>query len=208
MEERIYEVLHGVPVNADYAVDATDLDAEDIPQSRIDDVMDLLGNKQGSEDNFLAAKLLASWGYQEGLFALNRYVDDLGSVAGLIIHRIYGYDDTYRFILLALTGYFASVSDKGEATRAREDIYNPISKIILFSNAASFEISDFFWLVEKKGFLEYVPALREHLIEIIDQSEVRRWKINDVIRLLSKVDHGFVSSFLQLKGKVVGDFNV
>jgi hypothetical protein len=208
MEERIYEILHGVPINADYAVDAADLDAEDIPQSRINDVMDLLVNAQDSEVHFLAARLLASWGYQEGLLALNGYIDDLGGVAGFIVHRIYGYDDTYRFILLALTGYFASVSDKGAATKAREDIYNPISKIILLSNTLSFEISDFFWLVEKKGFLEYVPALREHLIAIIDQPEVHRWKINDVVGLLSRVDHGFVSAFLQRRGKVVGDFNV
>ncbi|MCS3836418.1 hypothetical protein HNR03_000998 [Pseudomonas sp. JAI111] len=206
MESRIYDLLYSVPDNADYAVDAADLDAEDIPQNRIDGLMGLLLNGDDCMECFLAAKLLASWGVREGLVALDKYIDNLGAVSGLMTHRLHGYDDTYRCILLALTSYFANMSDKGESVKAREEIYNPISKIIELSNTAPFEISDFFWLVEAKGFFEYIPLLREHLVMIFDRPDVHYWKINDVVKLLLKVDLDFVSAFLKGKGRAIEDF--
>ena len=207
MNKEIQELLYFVPPNAGYAVDATDIDSEDIPRSRTEGVFKLLDNDD-ENIRFSAARLLTSWGYREGLLYLSNALCRPMEVEGLEVHRLYGYDDTFKLALAALVGYFTRSSDRGEGDMARGEIFEPIKKIINFSNTRPFEISGFFWLVEDKKFLEYVPALREHLSMIVRFPSVHRWKIYDVLNLLLKVDGDFAQAFLQKANKKLDDFKL
>lgn len=83
--------------------------------------------------------------------------------------------------------------------QARKDIYPLISKIIAMSNTQPFQISGMFWLVKDHGMTEYLPALRNHLVSIIDPPEDYHWKIRDVVTLLGAVGAEFLHEFLRQK---------
>ncbi|TFY88298.1 hypothetical protein DYL59_15920 [Pseudomonas kairouanensis] len=207
MNKDAYELLHFVPAHAEYAVDATDLDPEDIPVSRVRSILELL-SCDDPNISFSASRLLTSWGFREGLASLSAVLGAVQDFEGLEVHRLHGYDDTFKLALSALVGYFTRLSDRGTGEAARAEIVDPIKKIIQLSNSRPFEISGFFWLVEGKKFFEYVPALREHLCLIAQAPNVHRWKIYDVLNLLLKVDHEFASDFLRKAHKTLDDFKV
>jgi hypothetical protein len=206
MEPKTYELLNSIPEHADYAVTAGDLDPEDIPQERIDAVLDLLRHASNNEEQFLAAKLLTSWGVYEGLIALEGSMEKPEGIEGTYFHPLYGYDDTYRQILLAVTRYFANVADRGEVEAARVQIYSPLSKIITLSSSKPFEIATIFDFVKRKNYSEYVPLVEEHLAAIIDHPEVHRCKIYDAIDFLMSFNPDFIASLLKEKNKSIDDF--
>jgi len=207
MDAATNDLLCRVPESADYAVDATDLDPEDIPQSRVDGVRHLLFYATDDAQRFLAARLLASWGYHEGLVELERHIDEYEKVAGTFTHRMYGYDDTGRQVLMAVIKYFANVADRGDAQGARAQIYVLIEKLILLANRMPFEISRLFDFVRSERAFEYLPLLERHLQSIIDYPEVHGWKIKEVIELLLDFDAEFALALLRSKGKALEDFN-
>lgn len=206
MEPKIYELLNSIPEHADYAVTAGDLDPEDIPQERIDAVLDLLRNATTNEEQFLAAKLLTSWGVHEGLIALEGSMEEPEGIEGTYSHYLYGYDDTYRQILLAVTRYFANMADRGGVEAARVQIYSPLSKIIALASSKPFEIAKVFDFVRRKNYPEYVPLIEEHLAAIMDHPEVHRWKIYDAIDFLMVFNPDFIASLLKEKNKSIDDF--
>ncbi|MGY2286471.1 hypothetical protein [Pseudomonas gingeri] len=207
MDAQKNKLLFGIPEGADYAVEAIDLDAEDIPSSRVDAVRELLRDSTDSWERFLSAKLLAAWGYEEGLISLEAFVDRPESIAGGISQNLHGYDDTFKHILFALSNYYIKCIENGRRDEARLQIFSPISKVVALAGTTPFEVSDIFWLVEREGFVEYVPLFEEYLEKIIDFPDRYRWRIRDVIALLLKVDAEFVSSILRRKGKTLGDFD-
>lgn len=207
MNKDVYELLYSVPLHACYAVDATDIDTEDIPPSRVEGVLQLL-DCDDETIKFSAARQLTSWGYREGLLCLSEMLCFPRKFGGFEVHRLHGYDDTFTLALAALVGYFARLSDRGEGEAAKVEIVEPIKKIIQLSNSRPFEISGCFWLVEDKRLFEYVPALREHLALIAQAPSVHRWKIYDVLNLLLSVDNEFASDFLRKANKTLDDFNV
>jgi hypothetical protein len=69
MEKEISVLLHDVPAHADYACNAVDLDLEDIPEDRIEKVINLL-NSSDENTVFEAAKLLTHWGQSSGFDVL------------------------------------------------------------------------------------------------------------------------------------------
>ncbi|WP_428555638.1 hypothetical protein [Pseudomonas edaphica] len=206
MEPKTYELLNCIPEHADYAVTAGDLDPENIPRERINAVLDLLRHASNSEEQFLAAKLLTSWGVYEGLIVLEGCMEKPESIEGIYSHRLYGYDDTYRQILLAVTRYFSNVADRGEVEAARVQIYSPLSKIITLASSKPFEIGKIFDFVKRKKYSEYVPLVEEHLSTIIDHPEVHRWKIHDAIEFLMNFNPDFIASLLKEKNKSIDDF--
>src|SRR5471032_1684835 len=201
-------LLHFVPKHADYAVDATDLDPEDIPDSRINSVTELLRTHPDDGVRLMAARLLTSWGVQEGLSYTVYIIDHFQAFEGFDSHRLHGHDETLKFVLRSLVGYFCRLADAGEGEKARAEIYAPIVKIIHLSNERSFEIADMFWLVSRNQFNEYLPALREHLLAMAANPEPHRWKIYDVLELLLNVDAEFAAGFLKAAGKSHNDFNL
>lgn len=113
MDRKTNDLLNSIPEHADYAADAGDLDPEDIPQERMYAVMDLLLHADIDVVRFLAAKLLTSWGIHEGLIALEEGMERPEIIEGIYSHRLHGYDDTYRQMLMAVTMYFAHMADRG-----------------------------------------------------------------------------------------------
>lgn len=205
MDARTYDLLYGIPEQADYAVNAGDLDPEDIPKDRVDAVLGLLRHARG-EKRFLAAKLLTSWGVYEGLCVLEKCMEKPKGIEGMYAHHLHGYDDTYRQIILAVTRYFSNVADRGQAEEARIQIYPLLSKIINLANREPFEITKIFDFANSESYSEYVPLVEEHLAAIIDSPEIHGWKVYDAICFLVGFDSDFVASILRDKKKSIDDF--
>ncbi|MBC8999896.1 hypothetical protein IAI51_25550 [Pseudomonas sp. N40(2020)] len=206
MSPETYDLLNSIPDGADYAVAAGDLDPEDIPQKRVDAVLDLLRTTSDIEERFQAAKLLTSWGIHDGLDALEVIMGKPEDIQGFYTHRLHGYDDTYRQILMAITSYFANVADRGEIDAARAQVYAPLAKIILLANKLPFEITGIFDFAKSGGFSEYLPLVEEHLTSIIDQPNLHGWKIYDAIQFLIGFDSKVVMFLLSERNKTVDDF--
>ena len=206
MNKEISVLLHDVPTHADYACDATDLDPEDIPEDRIEQVINLLNS---SDENivFKAAKLLTNWGQSSGFDALVNLLNE-NKLDGYIDHRLHGYDDTLQHVLSAFVRYWAFQADLGFGEQARIKIFHPIQKIIEISNTEPFDISRLFWLIDDEKYDEYIPLIKNHLIQIIDHPELQFWKIHDAIELMLKLEPEFVHNILKEKGKTLEDFKI
>ena len=208
VDDRLNDLLHAVPAQADYAVEAADLDRVDIPDSRIAGVTQLLRTHPDEGVKLLAARLLTSWGVQEGLGYTVYIVDHFQAFEGFDSHRLHGHDETFKFVLRSLVSYFCTLADEGEGEKARAEIYEPIVNIIRLSNERPFEIVDMFSLVSRNRFIEFIPALREHLLAIAASPALHRWKIYDVLELLLTADTEFAEGFLKTTGKSHNDFNL
>lgn len=206
MDRKTNDLLNSIPEHADYAADAGELDAEDIPQERMEAVQKLLRESDNKVVHFQAAKLLTSWGVPEGLAALEKYLESPEVITNIYPHRLYGCDDTYRQILMAVVMYFANMADKGEREVARAQVYPTLSKIIAMASVNPFEIADVLAFVKRGGYLEYIPLIKQYLVLIIDCPEIHRWKIYDAIEFLMGFEPDFVAHLLKEKNKSVDDF--
>lgn len=208
MDQNLRDLLYTLPPGANYADDLTELDAPDVPWERIPKLLSLLKGDD-SESAFRSAWILCCWGNEEGFEYMRSFVfRDPPVVDGWYPHRLRSYDDTYRFALDAFHGYWANLATKypvlGE--RAREKIFEPVQRIIELSSTMPFAIDSFFYLVEKIGFTEYLPALKAHLQSIIKEPEKHHWKVADCSHLLMKFDPDFVTQTLATHGYTLADF--
>ena len=80
--------------------------------------------------------------------------------------------------------------------------------IIEISNTEPFDISRLFWLIDDEKYDEYIPLIKNHLIQIIDHPELQFWKIHDAIELMLKLEPEFVHNLLEEKGKTLEDFKI
>lgn len=206
MDSKTYRLLNDIPEHADYAVEAGDLDPEDIPQERVGAVEELLCRTQDDNERFLAAKLLTNWGYPRGLMALEKCLEKPESIEWTYKHRLHGYDDTYCHILFALTQYYANMAGRGHAVLARAEVFPLVSKIIVLAGSQPFEITGALDFARRTGHQEYLPLIKDHLLSIIDHFDLHRWKIYDVIVFLLEFDADFVVSVLKQKNKIIEDF--
>ncbi|MBH0063694.1 hypothetical protein [Psychrobacter sp. SZ93C1] len=203
-EAHINSLLRDIPTGVDYTELPEDIDPEDIPPERIKGIVDLLSH----EDDYIvfqAARLLTSWGIEEGFHTLEKLLVE-NELQGMIQHRIYGYDETYKHVLYAFISYWANQSDMGKGEQARKAIFEPVSIIIKASNTQLFQIDKIFRLVLDDDFNEYIPLLKEHLQIIIKNPEDNYWRIHDVIELFLKVDPDFVAQVLKENRKELSNF--
>lgn len=203
-EAHINSLLRDIPTDVDYTELPEDLDPEDIPPERIKGVVDLLTH----EDDYIvfqAARLFTSWGIEEGFDTLRKLLVE-NELQGMIQHRIYGYDETYKHVLYAFISYWANQSDAGKGEQARKAIFEPVSIIIKASNTQLFQIDKIFRLVLDDDFNEYIPLLKEHLQIIIKNPEDNYWRIHDVIELFLKVDPDFIAQVLKENKKELSNF--
>ena len=198
MDKLIHDLLYSIPDNADYAVDSTELDSNDIPQSRVDALKVLL-NSEDSEVSFIAAIILTSWGYREGLSRLETIV--VGNSETLIAHRLHSYDDSLLHALKAVKRYWSVQADLGNESGARNDVFPLVKVIIMRSSVEKFQISIIFPWLERQKYFEYIPLLKEHLELIIDKKDYHGWKICDVISFLMKFTPEYIQELLAKKGK-------
>ncbi|MCK9711976.1 hypothetical protein LT706_10610 [Pseudomonas syringae pv. syringae] len=207
MDHKTNFLLSNIPEGADYAADAGDLDLEDIPQERMEAVIDLLRNADDEVVKFLAAKLLASWGGFEGFSVLKEFVEKKSAIiANVYPHRLHGYDDTFRQVLMAVVMFYANMAGAGKKDVARAEVYPLLSKIIELAASNPFEIIDVLSFIKREQYFEYLPLIKGYLMSIIDNPEVHRWKIYDAIEFLVEFDSQFVVSLLEEKRKSIEDF--
>ncbi|KTB73821.1 MULTISPECIES: hypothetical protein [Pseudomonas] len=207
MDHKINFLLSNIPEGADYAADAGDLDLEDIPQERMDAVIHLLRNADDEVVKFLAARLLASWGVFEGFSVLKEFVEKKSTIiANVYPHRLHGYDDTFRQVLMAVVMFYANMAGAGKKDVARAEVYPLLSKIIELAASNPFEIIDVLSFIKREHYFEYLPLIKSYLMSIIDNPEVHRWKIYDAIEFLVEFDSQFVVSLLEEKRKSIEDF--
>lgn len=207
MDHKTNFLLSNIPEGADYAADAGDLDLEDIPQERMEAVIDLLRNADDEVVKFLAAKLLASWGVFEGFRVLKEFVEKKSAIiANVYPHRLYGYDDTFRQVLMAVVMFYANMAGAGKKDVARAEVYPLLSKIIELAASNPFEITDVLSFIKREQYFEYLPLIKGYLMSIIDKPEVHRWKIYDAIEFLVGFDSQFVVSLLEERRKSIEDF--
>lgn len=207
-QQKIDYLLYSIPDGIGYTTMLEELDIEDVPQERIDGLIELLFDKDESLQ-FDSARLLTYWGIDEGFNALVRMFDE-GKTKGFIEHRLHGYDDTEQHILSAFIGYWASKMDqsKQDGEEARHRIFPYIVKIIQKASTEYFSISELFWLVTKYHFVEYVPMIKEYLQYIIDYPNKQYWKIHDAIKLLLEIEPQFIHDLLEKEHKKLADFGL
>ena len=63
-------------------------------------------------------------------------------------------------------------------------------------------------LYDDEKYDEYIPLIKNHLIQIIDHPELQFWKIHDAIELMLKLEPEFVHNLLEEKGKTLEDFKI
>lgn len=206
MDDSTYHLLFDVPKSADYAVDSTDLDPEDILESRVIGINALL-NSSDMEVKFTAARILTSWGYEQGLAVLEEYIQNPESVENWLPNRLHGFNDSFKYMLMALNRFVAINSDNGQEIFAKTRAFPVISKILELSKEMPFNIDYFLSHISFDEYYEFIPQLESILKAIIDYPEIHGWKIYDVMQILLKFNPDFVNSLLVKKGKKLDDFN-
>jgi hypothetical protein len=208
MNSNLEQLLYEVPDQAkSYADSIFDVDLQDIPWGRAPQIKEVMRTSENAYDVLLAARVLTSWGDDDGFYFLESYVcDQEHADENIMPHRLHGYDDTYTQLLDALVSYWAKKATAHDGDSARKRLLRPILKIIEQSNALPFSIDGFFWLVEKKGYVEYIPALKSHLEAIIKNPKFHYWKVADCAHFLMKLDPEFVTKTLAAHGYTLEDF--
>jgi len=208
MDKHLSDLLYGIPPGVDYTEDLTSLDDEDIPSERIEILESLLSG--GSEEAaFRAAWVLGEWGFQAGFEYICSFVRrDSSLQGGWYEHRLHGYDDTYRFALEALFGYWARWSDRNkiDGDVVRKKIFDPVVRVVELSNSMPFSIEPVLRMVQSFGMTEYIPALKKHLQAIIKSPQKHHWKVADCAHVLMGFDPNFVIQTLATHGYALADF--
>lgn len=207
-QQKINDLLYSIPDGISYTTMPEELDIEDIPQERIEGLIELLSDKDESLI-FDSARLLTHWGIDDGFDALVRMFDE-GKTKGFIEHRLHGYDDTDQHILSAFIDYWAAKAgqSKQDGEKARHRIFPYIVKIIQKASTECFSISGLFWLVTEYNFVEYVQMIKEYLQHIIDYPNKQYWKIHDAIKLLLEIEPQFIHDLLEKEHKKLADFGL
>lgn len=223
-KEEIDYALYHVPEHADYAVDSSELDAEDIEPGRVEILESMIAvdidDPANDYKHFAAARILCSWGYRCGFDIISQYVfrEDLMEGPGDISHRLRGYNTGYEHALMAIWSYHATQSDRGYdpkerkvtdsryAQESRKLIFDATVKIVEYSNIKKFEITDLYGSLKYYKYEEYYSHIKNHLLSIIENPEFHHWKIFDALEFLNGVDPEFVASVLKPRGKTIADY--
>jgi hypothetical protein len=150
------------------------LGEELIPVERVEKFKSLLtpvweidGNlKEIAWYNIDAGRILASWGYSEGLEYLKTIVSyGFKDVLTLYPHRLYGYDQVYEYILDALTNYELNLRNKGRKKEALNKIYLTVNNLIV---RAKEEFISLAWLKYEMRDNDYYQLFKEPLKETLE----------------------------------------
>lgn len=209
MDKELQELFYSMPPGTDSADGCLeDLDEEPIPQERVPKLLALM-NKGDGYLAFRSAWLLCNWGNDQGFEYMRAFVlKDPPIGEGWYPHRLRNYDDTYRMAMDAFVGFWARKATRSqqEGEIARKAMLSPMLRIIGLSNTMPFSIDSFSYLISKRDFIEYLPALKAHLQAIIKEPEKHHWKVADCAHLLMKFDPAFVQATLAARGKTLADF--
>jgi len=150
------------------------LEEELIPLDRVKEFKKLLVPVWEKEKNLKeiawynidAGRILASWGYKEGLDYLKTLITyGFKDVSTIYPHRLYGYDQVYEYILDAFTNYVLNFSNKGKKKEALKEVYLELCNII---ERAKEEFISLSWFKYKMKDSEYYQLFKKPLKDTLD----------------------------------------
>lgn len=178
------------------------LEDKDTPWERVETLISLLQPVSDIKDILIpleSAKLLTSWGIEDGLKYLEYLVDNRVDRLGCISpHRLHSYDQVYEEIQDAITNYYVRYADRlqEEGNKSAQRIEPVLKKIIKLSIDLPFELTCLPYI--KRGYNRdsYESVLKRSFVELVKKGEYK-WKIEDLKKLLFEWDSDFVSETLQ-----------
>ncbi|HFC92815.1 MAG TPA: hypothetical protein ENJ51_08395 [Leucothrix mucor] len=196
MKKNIYDLLYtNKQGKKESSYEMSLLEDQDIPWDRIEKLKGLL-QPVSSIKNILipleSAKLLSSWGIEEGLNYLENLVDNRVDKLGLISpHRLFSYDQIYEEIQDAITNYYARHADRSteEGINAAKRIKPILLKIIKLFEVLPFELTCLFDIEEFLDRNSYEIPLKKCFKILVMKKE--RKKAKDLEKLLLKWDPNF-----------------
>lgn len=192
MNHEAEKLLTEIPEGVAYTDDPADLDPEDITDSRIKAVIQLLSD--GNEYYRLrAAILLANWGESVGVTYLCNFVENSdGQEFNWFPHRLRPYDETYKVIFEALEGFWAFHTDQSSKDQAKQAIVPTLRKIIKLAGHLRFELRLGFLMLHGR-FDDLLPDVKRYFEEILRNPDFHHWKIEDTASVLSQIDPQYVA---------------
>ena len=174
------------------------LEKELIPLDRVEKFKSLLtpvweidGNLQEiAWYNIDAGRILASWGYSEGLEYLKMIVSyGFKDVLTLYPHRLYGYDQVYEWILDALTNYELNHSNKGRKREALNEVYFAICYLIERAKEEFISLSGFEYRMEDNDYYQLFEEPLKETLEYLQKKEKKTFLDDFNIEDITKVFH-------------------
>jgi hypothetical protein len=143
------------------------LEDNETPWERVEKLTSLLKQVKSIEDILIpleSAKLLTSWGNEEGLkyleYLVHSRVDQLGSISP---HRLHAYDEVYEEIQYAIMNYYVRYVDrsKNNGCIAAKRVEHILLKIIKLLSEFRFQLVCRSYIRESFSRNVYEPALKE-----------------------------------------------
>ncbi|HEM6265963.1 TPA: hypothetical protein U2C71_001177 [Streptococcus suis] len=191
-EEYIRKLLYEIPEGADYAIDASELEQEDISSTRVRQLEELL---QQGEYVFEISMLLTAWGYDSGFNCLTELFDK-GLLRGFIVNRLYGYDETYKHILDNLILFWIN-KGAGEEEEIEVKVNLYIKKIIQDSFLEMYDLDPLITFLQLSNTRqELIELIKQNLEKITLENENFLWRIKSDLKIINLYDKDFVDNFI------------
>ncbi|WP_170238475.1 hypothetical protein [Streptococcus suis] len=191
-EEYIRKLLYEIPEGADYAIDASELEQEDISSTRVRQLEELL---QKGEYVFEISMLLTAWGYDSGFNCLTELFDK-GLLRGFIVNRLYGYDETYKHILDNLILFWIN-KGAGEDKEIEVKVNLYIKKIIQDSFLEMYDLDPLITFLQLSSTRqELIELIKQNLEKITLEQENFLWRIKSDLKIINIYDKDFVDNFI------------
>ncbi|HFI0273856.1 hypothetical protein ACEE60_04620 [Streptococcus suis] len=191
-EEYIRKLLYEIPEGADYAIDASELEQEDISSTRVRQLEELL---QQGEYVFEISMLLTAWGYDSGFNCLTELFDK-GLLRGFIVNRLYGYDETYKHILDNLILFWIN-KGAGEDKEIEVKVNLYIKKIIQDSFLEMYDLDPLITFLQLSSTRqELIELIKQNLEKITLEQENFLWRIKSDLKIINIYDKDFVDNFI------------
>ena len=214
MNEAIKKLLHTTKDGrwyweTDYANDKLELDDEDIDFDRIPEVIKLLKpatNWKDLDTPLEAARILASWGNEEGLEYLEYVVDLRPDNWGVgEAHHLRGYDTTYEWIGKAAAFYTHRKRDNKCSYINVERVRRIFAKCIKLAETQKFEPRLNSWInITSIGGLD--NELHSYFRAILNNETFHHWKVTDAVKFFIEYDPDFLDKTLNEFGKKRSDY--
>ncbi|MBO4108540.1 MULTISPECIES: hypothetical protein [Streptococcus] len=191
-KEYIDKLLYDIPEGADYAIDASELEQEDISSTRVRQLEELL---QQGEYVFEISMLLTAWGYDSGFNCLTELFDK-GLLRGFIVNRLYGYDETYKHILDNLILFWIN-KGAGEDKEIEVKVNLYIKKIIQDSFLEMYDLDPLITFLQLSNTRqELIELIKQNLEKITLEQENFLWRIKSDLKIINLYDKDFVDNFI------------
>ncbi len=182
---------------------------EDIDKERVKKLKALIGSVNNHKTlgvSIEAAKLLTSWGIEEGIHFIEKSLDErIEKYGNFNPDRLYGYDVTYEQFEGAVDNYYARLADRGEADKAFKRIKPIITKIIQLSAEIPHRLLNLCMQINCKRWEAYQAPLKTTFESILKKEEQSRndyWNIIDLKVLFLEWDPKYLNELESQYGTI------